>query len=472
MDTCVVVLTIVLAIGCCVQASAVECVIAPDGMAVVDGTRTFILGLYENPKEDAVLKRVAEAGFNLVRASADRASLDRLDARGLWAWINTGMAIDFSEDSSARTARLKEMAQQFGPHPALLVWEVPDEALWNCWYIPQGWRWDREPAMLTEKIKALGDAARQARLRKMLGRSNALRLAGDYGASEDLADRIWKELGETSPRPEVRVSTAPERSRKMAFGMRVGYELLRSTDPGHPVWMNHAPRNQIAQLARFNQAADIVGCDIYPVPDTGTVRHSDLGDRRLSAVGAFTDRMQAAAPGKPVWMVLQGFGWGEILPERPEEVRKELRQPTARESRFMAYDAIVHGARGILYWGTAYLDRTTPFWDDLLALIHELHGLRPVLSAPDAQVNITCAMEETFGSVDVGIRMLAKDVDGKLWIIVVNEWTSPLKGSLSGLDGMEGKTFIEITRGTPQTVQDGKLQVSLADYEVQVLAEQ
>ena len=188
--------------------------------------------------------------------------------------------------------------------------------------------------------------------------------------------------------------------------------------------------------------------------------------------GAYTDRMQAAAPGKPVWMVLQGFGWGEILPERPEEERKELRQPTAKESRFMAYDAIVHGARGILYWGTAYLDRTTSFWDDLLALVSELKGLQPVLAAPDSSLDISCTIEETFGSVDVGIRTLAKNVDGKTWLIVVNEWTSPLKGALAGLGGLEGKVFLDTTSGKPSVIKDGQLRIALTDYEVRVLAEQ
>src|SRR5690606_26326563 len=128
-------------------------------------------------------------------------------------------------------------------------------------------------------------------------------------------------------------------------GMREGYSLLRTLDPKHPVWMNHAPRNQIAQLMAFNDAADIVGCDIYPVPFSADNGHSDIGLRTIASVGAYTDRMQESAPGKPVWMVLQGFGWSDIQPERKEFMRR----PEGHETRFMAYDAIVHGARGILY---------------------------------------------------------------------------------------------------------------------------
>ena len=80
--------------------------IAPDRMAVVDGQRAFILGLYENPKDDAVLKAVADVGFNLVRASASTEALDRLHAHGLGAWINTGGNIDLSGSRDQREQAL------------------------------------------------------------------------------------------------------------------------------------------------------------------------------------------------------------------------------------------------------------------------------------------------------------------------------------------------------------------------------
>ena len=105
-------------------------------MAEVDGKRTFILGLYENPKEDATLKSIADAGFNLVTSSDDVASLDRLHAHHLHAWVNTGANIDFSESRADREANLAKSVERCAAHPAFITWEVPDEALWNCWYPP------------------------------------------------------------------------------------------------------------------------------------------------------------------------------------------------------------------------------------------------------------------------------------------------------------------------------------------------
>ncbi|OHB79623.1 MAG: hypothetical protein A2Z25_03485 [Planctomycetes bacterium RBG_16_55_9] len=56
--------------------------------------------------------------------------------------------------------------------------------------------------------------------------------------------------------------------------------------------------------------------------------------------------------------------------------------PSFDESRFMAYDAIVHGARGILYWGSHYL-KSSEFRQSLYALTSELAALQPFLVAED-----------------------------------------------------------------------------------------
>ena len=302
-------------------------VIDPDGMMRIDGERTFVLGLYENPEKDEVLAEVAKAGFNLVWASEKTEALDRLHAHGLRAWLNTGSRIDLSQDADQREAQLREMAAAYGGHPALLVWEVPDEALWNCWYVPMGWRAFEEPKQLHERIDALGEIEQAAKLSAQLAESQRLRERGAYAEAEAIANAIWVELGEepkTGPYHDF--SAAAETADAMCAGMRQGYALLRELDEPHPIWMNHAPRNPVQQLAAFNEAADIVGCDIYPVPRHLT-KHADISDRSLASVGAYTKIMQAAAPGKPVWMVLQAFGWKDLDPERKADEEDPLRRP-------------------------------------------------------------------------------------------------------------------------------------------------
>ena len=455
--------------GAAVPASGVEMQIAPDRMAVVDGQRVFVLGLYENPKSDADLDRATRAGFNLVHSSPETSALDRLQAHGAWGWVNTGMAIDLPEGDAARREALLALADPLSAHPALAVWEVPDEALWNCWYIPTGWRAEQEPRLLAEKIEALKDRALAEDLSERLDEANALRGRAQYAESERLADSIWEALGEEPPSTGLNLSESPAKAEAMLQGMLRGYRALREFDSRRPVWMNHAPRNTMSDLTAFGEAADIVGCDIYPIPEGYSVRHSDLANRTPSSVGAYTQRMQTSAPGKPVWMVLQGFGWGDILPEAPEEERENLRRPTFDETRFMAYDAIVRGARGILYWGTAYIEKDSELWEDLLRLVAELHQLQPVLSAPDADIELTVSYAPTYGSVDRDVVLLPKHVGDKTWIIVVNEWEGPLTFTVSGLSALEGARFVDDASGEAAQVADGRITLPIPPYGVYVL---
>jgi hypothetical protein len=459
--------TYLVALCTCLLAASVSAAdlhIAPDRMAVVDGQRTFILGLYENPQDDDVVKEVAAAGFNLVMASESQESLDRLARHGLWAWLTTGYRIALHEDTDARKAQLEAMVETYGNHPALLVWEVPDEALWNCWQFARMWRVEDEPAQQRERIDALEDTALQEDLRARLDAVRRLRDEGELAESETLANSIWEALGQSPPKPDFGLSNAAERAWALCGGMRDGYALLRELDPRHPVWMNHAPRNQLAQLAAFNEAADIVGCDIYPVPRSAYHNHSDIALTTVAAVGAYTTRMQDAAPGKPVWMVLQGFGWSDL-----GEREQFLRRPTLEETRFMAYNAIVRGARGILYWGTYKIEKDSQFWNDLLAAVRELSDLQHVLAAPDAGLALTTSFEETWGSVDREVEVLAKEVDGQVWIFAVNEWIEPLRYTIHGLRGLNGQVFIEARDQKEATVVDETLTLTIRGHGVHVL---
>ena len=447
---------------------AAPAVIAEDRMLEADGKRVFVLGLYENPG-DAQLDEVAAAGFNLVRTSADTAALDRLWSKGIYAWINTGYAIDLGVDTASRESELKRLVAEFSQHPGFLVWEVPDEALWNTWYGAMQWRRGAEPREQNAAIAELQDANLAAELRAMRDEAEAAYGRGEPRIGEELGDAVWRKLGKEPPHPDLNLSNAPERQNRLAEGMVQGYRLLQSIDPNHPIWMNHAPRNSIAQLAQFNLGADAVGCDIYPVPKARDNGHSDLMDQSLSCAGAYTRRMQAAAPGKPVWMVLQGFGWADLEKDKIHEKPDERRRPNPGESRFMAYDAIVNGARGILYWGTAYVEKDSPFWADLLSLVAELSAQQPVISAPDAALEIEVTFAETWGSVDRGVRVLPKQVGDQVYLLAVNEWSEPLVYTLHGLESVEGTRYRDLVSEQETIVEHGTLTLPIQGFGVHVL---
>ena len=107
--------------------------------------------------------------------------------------------------------------------------------------------------------------------------------------------------------------------------------------------------------------------------------------------------MMTVAEGKmPVWMTLQ-IAWSGVI-----KPGKTLRFPTFAEERFMTYQAIINGARGLIYFGghipkamapeDAALGWNWRFWKRVLRPVIEEIGekspLQPALVAPDSKLPI------------------------------------------------------------------------------------
>ncbi|MEN6643162.1 MAG: sugar-binding protein [Armatimonadia bacterium] len=248
-----------------------------------------------------------------------------------------------------------------------------------------------------------------------------------------------------------------------AEGLYDGYCYLREIDQQRPIWTNHAPRNTIPELAHFNRATDIGGADIYPVPEPQT--QSDLPNKAISVVGDETDKNMAAVNGeKPVFMVLQGFGWGELSKKKGQPVQAVM--PTFEQSRFMAYQSIVHGANGILYWGTHYTQKPSQFWSELKTLTSELSALQGVLAAEKYEGKDKAALVTR----RAGVRLLQKRLDGHDYVIVVNELAEPVKVALV-VPTMKGTKARRLFEGQDVAVAKGRMSVDLAGYGVAVLSD-
>jgi hypothetical protein len=252
-----------------------------------------------------------------------------------------------------------------------------------------------------------------------------------------------------------------------------GYRALHRID-GRPVWMNFAPRNTTTDIARFAEAADIVGCDIYPVPARDSTRHSDLPNRQLSAVGDYTQRYLQLVGNRPAWMVLQGFGWRDIHEHQKSAPAEVGRRPTRRESRFMLYDAIVRGARGVLYWGINYAQDPPTFWHELKSVVHEAASLGDVWAARDAELQVKTTFEPTMASVARPPRTLVKKLRARYYFLVVNEHDDGLVVRLEGLDELDGAAasivgdMADCLLPTPR-VDHGTLAVQMPGYSVAIV---
>lgn len=375
-----------------------------DGTLVVNGQRRFILGTYHNPGTLSELLELAQHGINLVHCGADARSLDQAKTAGLLAWVNTGANLDLSQNTAERKQNLLAMAAALKDHPALAVWEAPDEALWNLYY---------------------------PNLEKQLHRSDL---------SETQLDSLLLNL--------------EQNSRQLADGFQKGLAVLRQADPRRPVWFNHAPRNSVAQLTRFSALADIIGCDIYPVR-VGHNGHSDLIDKNLSSVGAYTDRMQASGPNKPVWMVLQAFSWDQLTTKKPEEMDPQG-FPSFRESRQMAYEAILHGARGLLWWGSTLSSTKAAYWRAILAVTAEIAELEPYLVATELKKQLTVEPLAFAASepsrVAYSFRQHQND-----YLLILSTTDNGQWVRISGLERLNGRVFYDLAGGRRHTVQQGRL---------------
>jgi hypothetical protein len=218
------------------------------------------------------------------------------------------------------------------------------------------------------------------------------------------------------------------------------YRLIKSIDPLHLVYINHAPTNLTLTLEKYNPATDIIGCNIYPVivPATPPMYalcrdgfHGDVLNTYISQVGEYTERMrQVAGPHRPVFMMLQAFAWENLRPTARNETW--VRYPTRAETRFMAYQAIINGATGLHYWGLAHTPRSSPFWNDLKRVVTELASIRDILAAPSKNLHLVNRYHELGFSVDQGVQTLMKKARDTYFLISVNADKNPVKVSISG----------------------------------------
>jgi hypothetical protein len=447
-----------------------------DGFLKIDGVPRLIIGLYELPQDDAKLTEIAENGFNLVRVPQDTAVLDKVGGQGLYAWICLGSAAQLNGDDAEGGQRLAGVINRFKTHPALLVWELPDEALWNIWWGRYAWIFGGQQKALRAHIdqaRANTPEATLTQWRSLLSRAEDYDQRGLWKQAEELYGTLWAALKAENPHPAWKMSQCPAESNALIEATARGCDLLRQLDARRPIWQNHAPRNSTGSLRKYNRMVDAAGCDIYPVPFNYGVGHSDLKDMNLSTVGAYTDRMRNAAPGKSIWMVLQGFGWRDISEgQKDDPDQAKGRRPRFPETRFMAYDALVHGANAILYWGTHAIEKDSVLWQDLMKVAQELRALEPALVANRAGTDPVALADETYGSVDSQGPTLMLRGTGDDWVLIaVNEYAQAISFNVRQLpQALEGKTLYRLHSDETQIVRDGGFHDGIRGLGVHVYA--
>ncbi|HOK91098.1 MAG TPA: hypothetical protein PK379_13825 [Candidatus Hydrogenedentes bacterium] len=135
----------------------------------------------------------------------------------------------------------------------------------------------------------------------------------------------------------------------------------------------------------------------------------------------------------------------------------------------MAYDAIARGARGLVYWGTAYIEKDSALFNDLMTLGQEIHRLQPVLSAADTSQPVQVALAPTNGSQERTIVALGKESDGQLWIVAVNEDAIPHQVTFRHPLLREGETYACRISGREAVARQGSITFNARINEVLVI---
>lgn len=246
-------------------------------------------------------------------------------------------------------------------------------------------------------------------------------------------------------------------------------KLVEELDPNHPMVVIHAPRGTVESLREYDVTGDIVGADVYPISYPPGI-HSLLTNKDISMVGDYTRKMMEVAGGKmPVWMVLQ-ISWSGVL--KPD---KTLRFPTFPEERFMTYEAIINGARGLIYFGGSNLKAMTPsdrelgwnwtFWKRVLRPVIEEIGTKSPLYPALVTANASYAMEVTHGQ---GMEFCAREAGGDLFLLACKREGPTEKVEFSGLPASANTG--EVLYESPRTVEAkaGKLNDWFAPFDVHV----
>ena len=261
--------------------------------------------------------------------------------------------------------------------------------------------------------------------------------------------RLWK-------RPDDVAAELQAKMEATIRGLERGARLVRQRDPGRKIWLNEACMSDYDSLARCLPALDIVGFDYYPVPNEQA--------RPMEWTGAFTERFRRTAPTKDVWVVEQAFSWSNLFKDRgiPEA------HPTAKEARFMAWQAIARGATGLLWWGSSYEDRPAPFLDELMGVVSEFAELHPFLFVGNS-LAVQATVDPKRFPAAMGVSCLARRAGDKQMLVLVNEDPYEHDVILRGPDVRDPNTMRPIVEAPNEFVRLGDGYVTVMDgYEVRI----
>jgi hypothetical protein len=218
------------------------------------------------------------------------------------------------------------------------------------------------------------------------------------------------------------------------------YKTVKSIDPWHPVSIVFmAP---FISSKDYVNSLDIVMADPYPVPKLP-----------VSIVGNIAGQLENEFNGnKPLWIVPQAFGGGEIWE----------REPTLQEIRSMTWQAIIKGATGIQYFvrqGPNYFPKSTATWSECGLIATEVAELTPWLLSEEETLPVE--------SYSTNILVTSRLHNSKLIVMAVNKINKPVSAGINVRGFGNGKALVMFENRTVN-VNGGFISDQIAPYGSQV----
>lgn len=218
------------------------------------------------------------------------------------------------------------------------------------------------------------------------------------------------------------------------------YDLVKENDPWHPVSVVFM--TPFLDARKYGDALDIVMADPYPVPVSP-----------ITLPGNVAGSLSAEFKGKrPVWMVPQVFGGGELW----------KREPTIQEIRAMTYQSIINGVKGIQYFireGLNLFPKSTALWNECGKMAVEIAEMTPWLLSDESTIPVSSS------STNIMVKsFLHKD---QLLIISANKTNRPLRADFSISKTLSGTARV-LFENRYVTVKNGKFSDQLSALGTQV----
>lgn len=219
-----------------------------------------------------------------------------------------------------------------------------------------------------------------------------------------------------------------------AAQLQRGYDVIKQVDTNHPIEQTHAPRGTVADLQPYNSAADILGLDIYPIgypPGANSL----LTNKEISMIGDYADFLNQVGNGQKHFWMIEQIAWSGVT-----GAGKTLRFPTFEQSRFMAYQAVIHGARGLMFFGgtisTSLNTQDAPlgwnwtFWDTVLKRVVQQLGDNSLLYDALVVTNSTLPIQVSGAT---NIEFCVREVPPYLYILACAREGTTTNVTFSGL---------------------------------------